>query len=317
MFGRPSALNDQFAVRASSRWSKSAKTCYFLPRRCSCGLIMRYHAGALATRDSRLAISNLVQRHLDENGIARKELIRDHLSKSAIDKFFRGEYSHRTLAKIEGILGRSFAHGVAMDAQAPEALGGYSFQSVKHLQGTYLYVRPMFNGSSNLSAYLIEIQWNESRGCLTFEERERIDSNYKQAGVVYIPLQLPFFNLVTIERGDIRTILLGFPEGDLCRGITSTISRPKGPIRIPVAAPVMMRRLAEGEHPELGEITPGKSCYDSYLNDLTSVTANDFARFVLAPETQLERRRSVAVRDLIASVSDAISPASKHDKTGP
>ena len=63
---------------------------------------------ALGSKQDKKAIANAIQRHLDANGLARKDLIREHLSKSSIEKLFQGDFTERTLNKVEGILKTSF-----------------------------------------------------------------------------------------------------------------------------------------------------------------------------------------------------------------
>ena len=62
----------------------------------------------LGSKTDKKAIANAIQRYLDANGLARKDLIREHLSKSSIEKLFQGDFTERTLNKVEGILKTSF-----------------------------------------------------------------------------------------------------------------------------------------------------------------------------------------------------------------
>jgi hypothetical protein len=55
----------------------------------------------LGSKQDRKAIASTIQRHLDANGLARKDLIREHLSKSSIEKLFQGDFTERTLNKVE------------------------------------------------------------------------------------------------------------------------------------------------------------------------------------------------------------------------
>ena len=49
-----------------------------------------------------------------------------------------------------------------------------------------------------------------------------------------------------------RTILLSLPDSDdMMRGIISTLSNPKGSVYIPVAAPIVLRKLRKEEEPTL------------------------------------------------------------------
>src|SRR6187549_1579503 len=103
---------------------------------------MRQETG-LGSKQDRKAIASAIQRHLDANGLARKDLIREHLSKSSIEKLFQGDFTERTLNKVEGILKTSFQRQgqlKARDDTAAKSVGGYVFDAVENLQGDYLCV---------------------------------------------------------------------------------------------------------------------------------------------------------------------------------
>src|SRR6187549_875177 len=114
---------------------------------------MRQETG-LGSKEDRKAIASAIQRHLDAIGLARKDLIREHLSKSSIEKLFQGDFTERTLNKVEGILKTSFQSQApgqlkARDDTAAKSVGGYVFDAVEYLQGDYLCVRPMFANPAN------------------------------------------------------------------------------------------------------------------------------------------------------------------------
>jgi len=185
--------------------------------------------GSLQSKSQRLAIAAAIQHHLDAHGLARKDLIRDYLSKSTIDKLFQGEFSERTLTKIEAILNIALTPKHAEDDQAPSQIGGYTLQAVDYLQGDYLCVRPLFTDPTNLNAYLIRIAWDGATRSLRFEELSRRDAKYAQKGTVYIPFGTPFLNLVSTHLGNLRTVLLSLPDGEgVCRGLITTLSISEG-----------------------------------------------------------------------------------------
>lgn len=246
---------------------------------------MKNGSPALTSKDARLAVAHAIQHHLDVNGLARKDLIRDYLSKATIDKVFQGEFSDRTLTKIEGILKTSFAATNDDERRAPNRLGGYSHESVEKLIGDYLAVRPMFSDKANLSAYLIAIAWSDAEHCLRFTERARHDDKYTKDGQISIPLGLPFLNLISEHAGVLRMILLSHPDHNgVCRGIISTLSNPKGAIYIPVAAPIFLRRLKAGETAETGLITPKSATYKAHVKELATVAAEEYGVFVGVPK---------------------------------
>jgi len=241
----------------------------------------------LGSKQDKKAIASAIQRHLDANGLARKDLIREHLSKSSIEKLFQGDFTERTLNKVEGILKTSFqrqaqAQLKVRDDTAAKSVGGYVFDAVEYLQGDYLCVRPMFANPGNFNAYLISIAWSDEQKCLVFEEKSRFDGKYRQVGTVYIPFGTAFMNLVSSSAGNVRTVLLSLPDTeDMMRGIISTLSNPKGSIYIPVAAPIVLRKLRAGEEPELGVIARDNRRYGEYQSWLATVLTEEFGIFAV------------------------------------
>jgi hypothetical protein len=253
------------------------------------------HETALGSKPDKKAIATAIQRYLDANGLARKDLIREHLSKSSIEKLFQGEFTERTLNKVEGILKTSFRAPSAplREETADRSVGGYVFDAVAYLQGDYLCVRPMFANPANFNAYLITISWSDERKCLVFEEKSRFDGKYRQQGTVHIPFGTAYMNLVSANAGNVRTILLSLPDSDgMMRGIISTLSNPKGSVYIPVAAPMVLRKLRKAEEPELGIIAENHRRHDEYRSWLATVLTEEFGIFAMPPASA--QRKSTA-----------------------
>jgi len=238
---------------------------------------------ALGSKPDKKAIASAIQRYLDANGLARKDLIREHLSKSSIEKLFQGDFTERTLNKVEGILKTSFRKSSAgRDDTADRSVGGYVFDAVEYLQGNYLCVRPMFANPANFNAYLVTISWSDERKCLVFEEKSRFDGKYRQKGTVHIPFGTAYMNLVSSSAGNVRTILLSLPDSDdLMRGIILTLSNPKGSVYIPVASPIVLRKLRKAEEPELGVITENQRSHGEYQSSLATVLTEEFGIFAM------------------------------------
>jgi hypothetical protein len=245
----------------------------------------------LGSKPDKKAIAGAIQRYLDANGLARKDLIREHLSKSSIEKLFQGDFTERTLNKVEGILKTSFQKpATARRDTAAKSVGGYVFDAVEYLQGDYLCIRPMFANPANINAYVIAIAWSDAQNCLVFEEKSRFDGKYRQIGTVYIPFGTAFMNLVSSSAGNVRTVLLTLPDSDdMMRGIISTLSNPKGSIYIPVAAPIILRKLRTAEEPELGVISPDHRRYGEYQSWLASVLTEEFGIFAV-PQPPTRRK---------------------------
>jgi len=253
------------------------------------------HDTGLGSKPDKKAIADAIQRYLDANGMARKDLIREHLSKSTIEKLFQGDFTDRTLNKVEGVLKTSFQKSSRKQQAASKTVGAYVFEAVEYLQGDYLCVRPVFANPSSLSAYLISIVWDDEQNCLVFEEKSRFDAKYRQVGTVYIPFGTSFMNLVSSAQGNVRTILLSLPDSEsTLRGIISTLANPKGSIFIPVTAPIFLRKLSPGEQPELGKISPENRCHEEYRSLLMTVLSEEFGIFAVPPVAPQRRPRAAA-----------------------
>jgi hypothetical protein len=148
----------------------------------------------------------------------------------------------------------------------------------------------MFANPANINAYVIAIAWNDTQNCLVFEEKLRFDGKYRQIGTVYIPFGTAFMNLVSSSAGNVRTVLLSLPDSEgMMRGIINTLSNPKGSIYIPVAAPVILRKLRPAEEPELGVVSPDHRRYGEYQSWLASVLTEEFGIFAV-PQPPARRR---------------------------
>jgi hypothetical protein len=171
--------------------------------------------------------------------------------------------------------------GVAPRSDAPQNLGGYTHANVRELEGKYLCIRPAFSSTGVISAYLVTIRWEDAESCLIFEEQGRADAGYTQRGRVYVPDGKPYLNLVTIERGAIRVIMVSRPIGPTsARGLIFTLSNPGGMQFIPVSAPIVLKPIADAA-PKLGFIRADSPNYVSYVQELEAV-APDYGFFAVA-----------------------------------
>jgi hypothetical protein len=88
----------------------------------------------------------------------------------------------------------------------------------------------------------------------------------------------------------VRTILLSLPDSDdFMRGIILTLSNPKGSVYIPVAAPIVLRKLRKTEEPELGIITEAHRSHGEYQASLATVLTEEFGIFAV-PQASAPRK---------------------------
>ena len=150
---------------------------------------------------------------------------------------------------------------------AAQTYGGYSRASVTDLEGCYVCFRPAFTRPGVITAYLVDLRWDEAASCLTFEESGRADAGHTQRGRVYIPDGRPFISFVTVERGALRRVTVSRLERpQSARGLMMTLSNPGGMHFTPVSAPVVFKRIVD-KVPQLGFIEPEASDYESYLQE--------------------------------------------------
>ena len=161
--------------------------------------------------------------------------------------------------------------------------GGYTRANVTHLEGRYVCFRPAFTSAGVISAYLMDLRWDDAASCLTFEERDREDAGHTQRGRVYLPDGRPFMNFVTVGGGGIRLITVSRPgERESARGLIMTLSNPSGMQFTPASAPIVLRCVAD-RIPQLGFLRPGAPDYDYYRRELEAV-APAFGFFASAPQ---------------------------------
>src|SRR6266542_2491478 len=161
--------------------------------------------------------------------------------------------------------------------------GGYTHANVTHLEGRYVCFRPAFTSAGVISAYLMDLRWDDAASCLTFEERDREDAGHTQRGRVYLPDGRPFMNFVTVGGGGIRLITVSRPgERESARGLIMTLSNPSGMQFTPASAPIVLRRVTD-RIPQLGFLQPGAPDYDYYRRELEAV-APAFGFFASAPQ---------------------------------
>jgi hypothetical protein len=244
----------------------------------------------------RKVIAKAIQKHLDVKGLKRAHLVRRDLSEATINKVFQGVFTDRTLNKIEAILQTSFHAHVDVEDEAPEHIGGYALHMVRSIQGRYLCVRPLFNDPSVFNSFGIEISWSKRERCLTFQEFARQDSQFTQSGIVYIPFGRPFMNLVTTDRGSIRTIFVSFPEEPtgLSRGVVMTLHNPKPGSYVPAVGPIFLRRFNDNEAPRFGIVKSEHSAYSEYKSILRSVLTDECAIFATSITSEDLRQRKLS-----------------------
>ncbi|PZQ54292.1 MAG: XRE family transcriptional regulator [Novosphingobium pentaromativorans] len=245
-----------------------------------------------APSDESAELARLVREEIARRRISRQALAdMARISLSTLEKALAGKRSFTlaTLLRIEEALGVNLRTGgqgqpaaLAASDVAPDTMGAYARSAVTWLEGRYLTLRPSFGTPGGLFAYLTTVRWVPEKGCLGFAESGRSDSRFEQAGHVSMPNLSGHIYLVTNEQGQYRLAILSRPtiDGQLF-GILTTLEVGSGSQLVPASAPIALRKLAEGEEPQLGLITPDMAHFENSSEMLARSIEGDFARLHL------------------------------------
>lgn len=198
----------------------------------------------LLTPEQNQQIADRVREALARRRISRQALADEaRISVSTLEKALAGDrpFSLASLVRIEQVLGVGLrATAEPPPEVAPVELGSYVRGAVAWLEGEYLTVRPSIEQPGGILAYCTIIGWDDSRHCLAFSERERIDAGYSQAGYVSLPPAKGKVYLNTTGRnGEMRLAILNSPTrgGELC-GLLLTLAA--GIPGLPVTTPIVL-----------------------------------------------------------------------------
>ena len=179
------------------------------------------------------------QRGWSQRTLAEKTL----LGESTVFRLLRGEYTAKTLRKVEHALGLEAERQPVAPLIADLRYGAYVRQLFSYYEGSYCCIRPGFTDLSKLVVYPIDISWSDKEQALIFADR---NPGYQQAGVISVPVGAPFLYLVTLDRGSARQMtIFQAPEAEpVLKGLLTTLANPRGRELYPAAAPVLLIRQA-------------------------------------------------------------------------
>ncbi|MFZ4806035.1 MAG: helix-turn-helix domain-containing protein [Hyphomicrobiaceae bacterium] len=162
---------------------------------------------------------------------------------------------------------------------APLDLGGYTRPAVEHYAGSYVTIRPAFRDGGIVHAYRTDIAWDDDASCLAFRERDRPDAAYAHSGRLYIPASSMFLHLVSLTKGAMRMVLLAQmdPLGRM-RGLVTTLTRTRGAMFMPVAAPIVYLKSDTIDPADLGELNTGHPRHEEFRALLVETLDQSYAR---------------------------------------
>jgi transcriptional regulator with XRE-family HTH domain len=138
---------------------------------------------------------------------------------------------------------------------APLDLGGYTRPAVEHYAGSYVTIRPAFRDGG------------------------RPDAAYAHSGRLYIPASSMFLHLVSLTKGAMRMVLLAQmdPLGRM-RGLVTTLTRTRGAMFMPVAAPIVYLKSDTIDPADLGELNTGHPRHEEFRSLLVETLDQSYAR---------------------------------------
>jgi transcriptional regulator with XRE-family HTH domain len=180
------------------------------------------------------------------------------LGEATIFRFFRGDYTNRTLRRIEQALGVNLEmdeSGGALEEQIANVRhGGYHRQLYDYYEGEYICLRPAFADPERYMVYHMDIYWSQQGPGLMFRDK---NPGYEQGGQILVPIGTPFVHFLTMSCGSARLMTMyHMARGQkVMRGLSLTISsQHRGTDLHPAATPILFHRL-EDDRPQWRELT--------------------------------------------------------------
>jgi hypothetical protein len=225
-------------------------------------------------------IANAVRDYLAEKSVKRLDFEKNiGRSKSTMDHFFSGEFSERTLARVERVLGRPFGESSSV---APAEWGGYNQESTAKFAGAYLTLRNDFQNPATICAYVTRFEWGPVQDAyifngkvvqkpnvtgygLVFREERRATPEYTHRGQVWIPTGGYLYLVSAYGDGRLRAAIASLPDEDgKMTGIQLSQYNPKGNAFTPAASPIFFAKRENISDDEIGNIAASHARYGEY-----------------------------------------------------
>jgi len=245
--------------------------------------------------DETRRVGREIKKFLAVNRISREQFcFETKLGGSTVDKLISGRYSEATL---QIVLERT--KFVRSNSFAAEHLGEYSRAAWTGYLRDYLFLQPSLFGNGNLEASRVSIEWDENVPGLVLIHRDGKAST--TIGCLSIPHERHSLIYIQPIKGPGRWLIVSTMVGEtVMRGLMLTVNNFVANAYVPIAVPIAMHRLAEGEQiaPEqLGTITLDHPKFASYRGDLQKVLDRQFGRLIGSEWSGvLERTKNASVK---------------------
>jgi transcriptional regulator with XRE-family HTH domain len=193
------------------------------------------------------------------------------LGDATIFRFFRGDYTVKTLRRVEQALGLDLdaekSRGHEESRVANVVNGGYHRDLYGYYEGEYICLRPAFVEPDHYTVYQMDIYWSDIGPGLMFRDK---NPGYEQGGQIMVPIGTPFLHFLTMSSGSARlmTVYHMARGKSVMRGLSLTISNlGAGADLHPAATPILIHRIDEG-HPQWRGLTGLRRKDDPALAEL-------------------------------------------------
>jgi hypothetical protein len=241
--------------------------------------------------DEKRRIGNEIKVFLAVNGIDRGQFAQAAgLGKSTVDKLVTGVFSDKTLAKV-----MEKTNFKLRTAYAAKVLGGYSKLNWSGYIRKYLMLHPVTDAGGAIKAAVVSIEWNDVLPGLTLRQH-LAQKEHAPLGALWIPHERsPLIYIQPLESIGVR-LVVSTMVGEACmRGLALTVDNVLAHAYIPVAIPVVLKRLDVNQEiaaDALGDIDPSHSQYAAYSEELQVVTEKQFGRLIgWEPENSRTKKR--------------------------
>ena len=194
-------------------------------------------------------IAEQIRLELEKRGWSQRKLAdKAMLGEATIFRLMKGDYSRKTLLKIEAILELDLTHTKAPAHSGATVSsiqnGGYLRELYDYYQGNYICVRPAFINQTHYTVYQMRIEWSEEEASLVFFDQ---NPRHEQKGVITVPIGTQYLHFLTQDKGSVRLITAyHMPQNrNSLRGLSLTFANPKGHDFYPAAVPIVMRRITK------------------------------------------------------------------------
>lgn len=171
------------------------------------------------------------------------------LGEATVFRLLKGQYSRKTLRKVEvalglDLIGQLSGSGVfSREVELADGLyGSYPRSLYDHYEAEYLLFRPSYISPGKIYFYPFGIEWSNKPAGLKFFDR---NPGFEQSGMVSVAVGTRFIHFCTQDQGSARLITAHHmpPNFDIIRGLILSLGyRGDSDLR-PVASPVILQKM--------------------------------------------------------------------------